>query len=256
MCRKVLHAALLFGAVSLVAVPVRIAAQSEEAQRVQESATVFGEIMSAPDKAIPNSVLNKAEGIAIFPGTLKGAFLIGAQHGRGIISARTENSRAWSAPGFMTLTGGSIGAQIGAQAVDVVLVIMSRRGLTNLVSNEFKIGADAGVAAGQEVVEHRHLRKQFAVLEGAGKPEPRDLVRLAARDILAQKADRPFAVVDAAHAVEHAGLAGAVRPDQRQELARLGRERDLVEHHQPAEPQGEALDRELSHTTSGSGDIA
>src|SRR5258706_14602758 len=146
MCRKVLHAALLFGVVSLVAVPVRIAAQSEEAQRVQESATVFGEIMSAPDKAIPNSVLNKAEGIAIFPGTLKGAFLIGAQHGRGIISARTENSRAWSAPGFMTLTGGSIGAQIGAQAVDVVLVIMSRRGLTNLVSNEFKVGADAGVA--------------------------------------------------------------------------------------------------------------
>jgi len=71
-----------------------------------------------------------------------------AQHGRGIISARTEGVRDWTAPAFMSITGGSIGAQIGAQAVDVVLVIMSRRGLQTLVSNEFKIGADAGVAAG------------------------------------------------------------------------------------------------------------
>ena len=148
MFRKVLLAIAVFAAIAFIAVPVRIAAQTEEAQRIAESATVFNEIMSAPDKAIPNSVLSKAEGIAIFPGTIKGGFVIGAQHGRGIISARVENTRAWSAPAFMTLTGGSIGAQIGAQAVDVVLVIMSRRGLTNLVSNEFKVGADAGVAAG------------------------------------------------------------------------------------------------------------
>ena len=148
MFRKVLLAAAMLSAVALVAVPIRVAAQSDEVQRIQESTTVFNEIMSAPDKAIPTSVLSKAEGIAIFPGTIKGGFVVGAQHGRGIISARVENSRAWSAPAFMTLTGGSIGAQIGAQAVDVVLVIMSRRGLTNLVSNEFKVGADAGVAAG------------------------------------------------------------------------------------------------------------
>ena len=148
MFRKVLHTALALAAVSSIAVPIRIAAQSDEVQRIEESSTVFSEIMSAPDKAIPASVLEKAEGIAIFPGTIKGGFVIGAQHGRGILSARTETTRAWSAPGFMTLTGGSIGAQIGAQAVDVVLVIMARRGLQNLVSNEFKLGADAGVAAG------------------------------------------------------------------------------------------------------------
>ncbi|HTL03624.1 MAG TPA: lipid-binding SYLF domain-containing protein, partial [Vicinamibacterales bacterium] len=144
-------AAIVLAVITLIAVPVRIAAQtppSDEAQRIAESATVFNEIMAAPDKAIPNSVLSKAEGIAIFPGTIKGGFVVGAQHGRGIISSRLENTREWSAPGFMTLTGGSIGAQIGAQAVDVVLVVMSRRGLTNLVSNEFKVGADAGVAAG------------------------------------------------------------------------------------------------------------
>jgi lipid-binding SYLF domain-containing protein len=74
--------------------------------------------------------------------------VIGAQHGRGILSARLEGDRSWSAPAFMSLTGGSIGAQIGASAVDVVLVVMNRRGLQRLVSNEFKIGVDAGVAAG------------------------------------------------------------------------------------------------------------
>ena len=151
MLRKMILAAIVLAVITLIAVPVRIAAQtppSDEAQRIAESVTVFNEIMGAPDKAIPNSVLSKAEGIAIFPGTIKGGFVVGAQHGRGIISSRLENTREWSAPGFMTLTGGSIGAQIGAQAVDVVLVVMSRRGLTNLVSNEFKVGADAGVAAG------------------------------------------------------------------------------------------------------------
>jgi lipid-binding SYLF domain-containing protein len=91
-------------------------------------------------------VFGKAEGVAVFPGTIKGGFVIGAQHGRGILSAR--DTSGWSAPAFMSINGGSIGAQIGAQAVDVVLVIMSRRGLQNLVGNEFKIGADAGVAAG------------------------------------------------------------------------------------------------------------
>jgi len=146
--RKVLHGALGLAVLSMAFAPIRIAADTDEADRVRESVTVFNEIMGAPDKAIPNSVLSKAEGIAIFPGTLKGGFVVGAQHGRGIISARLESTREWSAPGFMTLTGGSIGAQIGAQAVDVVLVVMSRRGLTNLVSNEFKVGADAGVAAG------------------------------------------------------------------------------------------------------------
>ncbi|HEV3217415.1 MAG TPA: lipid-binding SYLF domain-containing protein [Vicinamibacterales bacterium] len=146
MARRVLHGAMALVMLSLVAIPIRILAQSDEAQRVQESVTVFNEIMAAPDKAIPNSVLNKTEGIAVFPGTIKGGFVIGAQHGRGILSAR--NTGGWSAPAFMSINGGSIGAQIGASAVDVVLVVMSKHGLQNLVSNEFKMGADAGVAAG------------------------------------------------------------------------------------------------------------
>jgi lipid-binding SYLF domain-containing protein len=148
MTRKALHGALALALVSLALAPIRIAADTEEADRVRESITVFNEIMGAPDKAIPNSVLEKIEGVAVFPGTLKGGFIVGAQHGRGILSSRLEGRRDWSAPGFMTVTGGSFGAQIGAQAVDLVLVVINRRGLQKLVSNEFKIGADAGVAAG------------------------------------------------------------------------------------------------------------
>jgi lipid-binding SYLF domain-containing protein len=123
-------------------------AQTDQADRVREATTVFGEIMAAEDKAIPASVLGKAEAIAVFPSTLKGGFIFGAHRGRGVISARAAGSRRWTTPAFLTVTGGSFGAQIGGQAVDIVLVIMNRRGLEQLLQNEFKIGADASVAAG------------------------------------------------------------------------------------------------------------
>jgi lipid-binding SYLF domain-containing protein len=103
--------------------------------------------MGASDEAIPRAILEKAEGIAVFPNTLKAGFVVGGTRGRGILSVRGENS-AWSAPAFLTLTGGSFGLQIGGQATDLVLVIMNRRGLENLVRNQFKVGADASVAAG------------------------------------------------------------------------------------------------------------
>ena len=121
--------------------------ETDEAQRVSAATAVFQEIMSAEDKAIPKAILGKAEGIAVFPSTLKAGFVVGGMRGRGILSARGE-SGTWSAPAFLTLTGGSVGLQIGGQATDLVLVIMDRRGLENLVRNQFKIGADASVAAG------------------------------------------------------------------------------------------------------------
>lgn len=120
--------------------------ESEEARRVREAATVFGEIMMAEDKAIPRAILGKAEAVAIFPSTVRAGFIVGGMRGRGIISARTEGG--WSAPGFLTLTGGSFGLQIGGQAADIILVINNRRGLENLISNQFTLGADASVAAG------------------------------------------------------------------------------------------------------------
>jgi lipid-binding SYLF domain-containing protein len=119
---------------------------SNEASRIRESITVLNEVMSTSDTSIPASITKKAEGIAIFPGTLKAGFIFGGMRGRGILSARNEDG--WSVPTFMTLTGGSIGLQIGGQATDLVLVIMNRRGLEQFVRNQFKFGADASAAAG------------------------------------------------------------------------------------------------------------
>lgn len=125
---------------------LRAQLESDEARRVRDAAAVFGEIMAAEDKAIPRAILGKAEAIAIFPGTVRAGFVVGGMRGRGVISARNEGR--WSAPAFLTLTGGSFGLQIGGQAADIILVINNRRGLENLVSNQFKLGADAAVAAG------------------------------------------------------------------------------------------------------------
>lgn len=123
-------------------------AQSDEAQRISEAITVLSEIMRADDQSVPRGIMQKAEGIAIFPSLLKGGFIVGGQRGRGILSARDPKTGAWSSPAFLTITGGSFGAQVGAQAVDLILVIQNRRGLEQLVGNQFKIGADASVAAG------------------------------------------------------------------------------------------------------------
>jgi SH3 domain-containing YSC84-like protein 1 len=133
--------ALLAGYVSAQDVP-----ETAEQKRLREAAAVFGEIMAARDNAIPEAILGKAEGIAIFPSTVKAGFIFGGMRGRGVLSARTPTG--WSAPAYLTLTGGSFGLQIGGQAADLILVINDRRGLENLVRNQFKLGADVGVAAG------------------------------------------------------------------------------------------------------------
>jgi lipid-binding SYLF domain-containing protein len=125
-----------------------VTAQSDEARRIAEAITVLSEIMDAGDQSVPRSIMQKAEGIAVFPSLLKGGFIVGGQRGRGILSARDPKTGAWSSPAFLTITGGSIGAQIGGQAVDLLLVVQNRRGLEQLVGNQFKIGADASVAAG------------------------------------------------------------------------------------------------------------
>lgn len=120
---------------------------SNEVDRVEDAAVVLAELASAPDKAIPNAVLERAEAIAVFPGVKKAGFVVGGHWGRGVIAVRTE-SGGWSAPAFLRLAGGSFGAQIGAQEVDLVLVVMNKRGVENLLRNEFKIGGEASAAAG------------------------------------------------------------------------------------------------------------
>ena len=142
-----LPVALALVALALVARPV---AQEgvRESDRLKEAIVVLDEIMGADDKAVPRSILEKAEAIAVFPGMVKAGFVFGGSFGRGAISVRDPKTGAWSSPGFLTIAGGSLGLQIGAEAVDLVLVVQNRRGLDQLLQNQFKIGADAGVAAG------------------------------------------------------------------------------------------------------------
>jgi lipid-binding SYLF domain-containing protein len=146
MHTRLMAAAAALCLLTLLPAQPRAQKDSDEAKRVQDATMIFGEIMSAEDKAIPQSILSKASGIAIFPSTITAGFVVGGTRGRGIISRHSGGG--WSSPAFLTLTGGSFGLQIGGQAADIILVINGDRGLDNLVSNQFKIGADASMAAG------------------------------------------------------------------------------------------------------------
>ncbi len=123
-------------------------AEHKEAERLANSATVFGEIMSAPDKTIPRDLLDKAECVAIIPSMKKAGFIAGARYGKGMISCRNNAKTAWGAPAMVILEGGSFGLQIGGAAVDVVLLIMNRSGIDSLLSSKVTLGGDASVAGG------------------------------------------------------------------------------------------------------------
>src|SRR5438309_5570797 len=120
--------------------------QSKAADRVKAAAKVLDEIEAAPDQGIPEEILGSAECVAVVPSMLKGGFIVGARYGRGVASCR--NPKGWSAPAFFTVTGGSLGLQIGGQAVDLVMLIMNKDGMKHLLSSQFALGADASVAAG------------------------------------------------------------------------------------------------------------
>ena len=124
-----------------------VAFASEAASsRLETSATVLNEIMATPDKGIPSDILGSAKCVAVVPNLLKGGFIVGGAHGRGMATCRTATG--WSAPAPITTTGGSVGLQIGGQSVDLVMVVMNDRGMQALLTNKFKLGADASVAAG------------------------------------------------------------------------------------------------------------
>jgi len=119
---------------------------SKATDRVEAAADVLNEIQGTPDKGIPQEILGSAECVAVVPSLLKGGFVIGAKYGRGLASCRTD--KGWSAPAFFVVTGGSVGFQIGGQAVDLVMLVMNKNGVQHLLSSQFALGADASVAAG------------------------------------------------------------------------------------------------------------
>jgi len=114
--------------------------------RLDDSSKVLNELLATPDKGIPEKVFESAECVAVIPSMARGGFIFGAEHGRGVATCRTAHG--WSAPAFFVITGGSWGAQIGGEAVDLVLLVMNDNGMNNLLSAKFKLGATGSVAAG------------------------------------------------------------------------------------------------------------
>jgi lipid-binding SYLF domain-containing protein len=122
---------------------------SKVAERLQNAADTLHEIFGAPDKGIPEELLSKAKCVIVIPGMKKAGFVIGGRYGRGFSTCRlSNNSMAWSAPAPVFLGGGSWGAQIGAEGVDVVMLVMDDKGVQHLLSSKFKVGVDASAAAG------------------------------------------------------------------------------------------------------------
>lgn len=138
---------LVIAAASL-ALTIPVFGAGKAADRLEDSARVFSEIMRAPDKGIPQDLLAKAACVVIVPGLKKGAFIVGAEYGRGYAVCRHQGGIGWTAPSAVRMEGGSLGFQLGGSDTDMVLLVMNRHGMTKLTEDKFTLGADASAAAG------------------------------------------------------------------------------------------------------------
>jgi lipid-binding SYLF domain-containing protein len=120
----------------------------DAAKRLDDSAEMLTEIMSAPDKGIPQDLLRRAQCVVLVPGLKKGAFIVGAKYGKGFMLCRKASGVGWSAPAAVRVEGGSVGFQIGGSETDVVMLVNSEPGVKKLLQDKFTLGADASVAAG------------------------------------------------------------------------------------------------------------
>jgi lipid-binding SYLF domain-containing protein len=120
--------------------------RQDAVDRLNNAATVLHEIMDAPDQRIPERIMKRAKCVAVIPHLMKGGFVFGAEHGKGVATCRT--AKGWSAPAFIKIGGGSWGTQIGVEAIDLVMVIRSEKGMQKLLSSKFEIGRDASAAVG------------------------------------------------------------------------------------------------------------
>lgn len=200
--------------------------REDTVDRLQKSVDVLQQIMSTPDKGIPEEVLNGAKCIVIVPDLIKGGFVFGAKHGRGVATCRTANG--WSAPAFISVGGGSWGLQIGVEDIDLVMLFMNDRGLQHLLSSKFELTGEGSVAAGPvgrhtsagtdilmntEVLTYSRSRGIFAglTLEGAVVEQDNDSTRaiygkhMMFRNILSGRVSTPASGQAFVNAVSEAG---------------------------------------------------
>jgi lipid-binding SYLF domain-containing protein len=121
--------------------------RTDVVERLQSSTKVIHQILNTPDKGIPDEVFKGAKCIAVVPGLIKAGFIVGGKHGRGVATCRLPNG-GWSAPAFFTISGGSWGAQIGVESVDLVMMVMNNEGMRHLMQDKFQVGGEAAAAAG------------------------------------------------------------------------------------------------------------
>jgi lipid-binding SYLF domain-containing protein len=140
--KKLVVCLMIFGMTSFVLAE----SKSDVDQRLDKAASVLQQITSSPDKGIPEDVLNSAKCVAIVPHMVKAGFGIGGEHGKGVATCKTNSG--WSAPAFFTVSGGSFGFQIGAEGVDLVMLMMNEQGMQALLSDKFQVGGAASAAAG------------------------------------------------------------------------------------------------------------
>lgn len=223
---------LLVGAVTLASGNVWAASGRQDSiQRLQMSSEVLHAIMDAPDKGIPEEVVKDAKCIVVVPHLVKGGFVFGAEHGRGIASCRT--AEGWSAPAFVSIGGGSWGLQIGVEGVDLVMVVMNDRGLQHLLSSRFQVGGDASASAGPvgrhasagtdwtmntEILTYSRSHGIFAgiTLDGAVVEQDADSTRAiygrdaSFRSVLSGNVRAPKSTLNFMRAVAEMGRAGTI----------------------------------------------
>jgi lipid-binding SYLF domain-containing protein len=210
--RGLKHKGALVAALLIAATFPALADIEERFETLQESKVVLDDLVRGPDSEIPDHILKRAEAIVIIPKLAKGGFIIGAEHGTGVLTVRDRTTNTWSVPAFMKLTGGSIGWQIGFTSVDLVLLVMNTNAIDDLLANEFTLGANASVAAGPvgrsaeastdatltaQILAYSRAKGLFAgaTIEGAKLGDHRDANRevyghsLSAKELLAGSAE-------------------------------------------------------------------
>jgi SH3 domain-containing YSC84-like protein 1 len=218
---------VLIGIVLLSASAAAAKTHGKEARRITDATAVVQELRSTPDKEVPQDLWDRARCVAVIPGLKKAAFIVGGEYGKGLVSCRTNGK--WSAPSFLELERGSWGAQIGAESVDLVLVVMNDHGMSHLLQNRVALGGEASVAAGPvgrdaraatdaqlraEILSYSRAQGLFAGIDLAGgviRPDQqsnKDLYgrALSAHDIVLGKGVRiPEAARPFVEALRHAG---------------------------------------------------